>query len=256
MRPMELGIFGAGVFTDAIEHVNHLVPHDAGNEWVNALRRAGSIDAAALGGHDALSQLALCAMHQAWQMAHLSEVNGEQVGLIVQTSSGAIDSTAAYLESMLEAEGRYASPRHFSRSVYSSVASIAAIHFRIKGPCETLVFDRWPILGSLRQAWRMLATKRAERVVVVWCEQAGDLAADLANKAAERLHRREFQRYHDNGLGFGAIALVVGPPAGLATMQLDSWNEDSLSLLNNPGKPFAMDSGVALLRFLIGGVAM
>ena len=253
MLPMELGIFGAGLSTDAIEHVSNLVDAGTPRTWTEACAVAGLIDSAALGGHDVLSQLALRAIHQAWHMADLSPIPGTRVGMIVQTSWGAIDSTAAYLESMLEADGRYASPRHFSRSVYSSVASIAAIHFGIKGPCETLVFDQWPILGALRQAWRMLATKCAERVVIVWCEQAGELASDLAKKAAKRLHRREFDRYQNNDLGFGAIALVVGPPGGLATLHLNSFDEADLSSHEKPGMPFAMDNAVSLLQLLLRG---
>ncbi len=245
MNPMTLNISGMGIVTDTIRHVNELIPSSQKN-----LAPAEQLDPATVSNQDALTQLALRAIHQAWTMASLATIDGERIALIVQSSWGNIDSTAAYLESMFAADGRYASPRHFSRSVYSSVTSVAAIHFHIQGPCETLAFDEAPLLGALRQAWRLLCTHRANRVVIVWCEQAGDLAADLAKKAAEQLHRRDFQRYVDQGLGFGAVALVVGLQPGPISLDLDHWNEDTFAPRPTDGKPFAMDTAVTLLRSL------
>ena len=244
----ELGILGAGIVTDAISHVSEI--------WDSpAAAHAERMDTEAFGSQDALSQLGLRAVHQAWTMAGMEEVAGEKIGLIVESAWGNVDSTVAYLESMFEAEGRYASPRHFSRSVYSSVASAAAIHFGIRGPCETLVFAQRPVGGVLGQAWRLIATRRCERVVALWVDQGGELAADLTRRAAEGLKRREFARYEERGLGYGAVAVVMAADGGMGRVNLEEWDEAEASRRaeGRGGKRFALDGAVEFLRWVANG---
>jgi hypothetical protein len=238
-----LAIFGAGVVTDAIGHVSEMGGATPGS----GVWRAGRIDPAAIAAHDSLSQLGLSAVHQAWTMAGMEAFASERVGLIVQSAWGTVDSTVAYLESMLEAEGRYASPRHFSRSVYSSVASAAAIHFGIRGPCETLVFAERPVGGVLGQAWRLIAAGRCERVVALWADQGGEVAADLARRAAAGLKRREFAKYGERGLGYGAVAVVMGRGEGV---EVEGWDEEAAErrMAARGGKRFALDGAVEFLR--------
>jgi 3-oxoacyl-(acyl-carrier-protein) synthase len=166
-----------------------------------------------------------------------------------------IDATVAYLESMLEAEGRHASPRHFARSVYSTAASLLAIHFRIHGPCETLAFDSGedPVAGALAQAWRLIAADRCDRVAVVWAEQGSAIAHDLARLAAEQLHRREYKRYVGRELGWGAAALVVAR-VGVGTWRVAVGAEGEAKgavRLALRGNPFAMDGAVDYLAGLL-----
>jgi hypothetical protein len=239
MTNRRLGILGAGVVTESITHIRELAPHSPATTL---------IDPAALAPHDALSQLGLSAVHQAWTMAGMKDVSSERVGLLVQSAWGTVDSTVAYLESMLEADGKYASPRHFSRSVYSSVASTAAIHFGIRGPCQTLVFAERPIGGMLQQAWRLLTADRCDRVVALWVDQGGAVAADLARRAAEQLHRREFARYAE--LGHGAVAVVLGREAGRVSVDLETWDEAAAMRRADErgGKRFALDAAVEFVR--------
>jgi 3-oxoacyl-(acyl-carrier-protein) synthase len=246
--PIRLDIHGLGLVTDRYGSVHELA--DTGD----ALRHVNVLEESAVASHDALTQLAIRAIHQAHSMARLQEVSGESIGLLFQTSWGMIDSTAAYLESMLAENGKYASPRHFSRSVYSSAASLAAIHFGIHGPCETLTFEREIVSGPLRQAWRLLAARRCERVIVVWAEQANDVAGDLAMRAARQLYRREFEPYVGRGLGFGAIAAVVGLGGGVASMDVaELAGLDSAAIGEGEGKPFAMEAAIGLVRRVLAG---
>jgi 3-oxoacyl-[acyl-carrier-protein] synthase II len=238
----ELGILGAGVVTDAISHVSDI--------WNSPTAgRAERMDVETVGSQDALSQLGLRAVHQAWTMARMEGFGGERIGLIVESAWGNVDSTVAYLESMLEAEGRYASPRHFSRSVYSSVASVVAIHFGIRGPCETLVFAQRPVGGVLGQAWRLMAAGRCERVVALWVDQGGEVAADLARRAAQGLKRREFERYAE-GVGYGAVAVVLGNEGPIVNVDLGEWDEQAAAkrVEGRAGKRFAWDGAVGFLR--------
>jgi hypothetical protein len=144
---------------------------------------------------------------------------------------------------MLEAGGKYASPRHFTRSVYSAATSMVAIHFGIHGPCQSLAFDvgEDAVAGALAQAWRMLATKRCKRVAVVWGEQRHALADDLVQKAARVLKRREYERYL-GGVGFGAVGVVVGPEGGVGRIEVRNGE-----FVKVRGKPYPMDAAVGWL---------
>ncbi len=245
MAERRLNILGMGVVTDEIGHIGEL-------SSAARLQKMDVLDPSSVIKQDSLTQLALRAAHQAWTMADPAIGDPERTGLIMQTEWGAIDSTVAYLDSMLEAEGKYASPRHFSRSVYSSVASAAAIHFGIKGPCETLTFDRFPIHGSLVQAWRFLGAKRCDRVLLIWGEQNGNVACHLARLAGEKLGIPKFRRYLKSDLGAGAVAVLVGSGAGIASLDIDQWDERAA--LEIKRRPFAMDGAVDLVTDILSSM--
>jgi 3-oxoacyl-(acyl-carrier-protein) synthase len=215
-----------------------------------ALRCGEVLDPAAVAGEERLAGLAIRAAHQALHaagMGRLEGVTGEQVGLVYVSAWGSVDATVGYLESMLEGDGKHASPRLFSRSVYSGVASALAIWFGAKGPCETLAFEPdEAVSGALVAAWRLLAAKRCTRVIVVWAEQAAAIAEDLARRAAEQLGRKEYARYAA-GLGEGAAAVVVGlEEGGMARVDCSAARGRRWE-----GKPFAMDGAAAFVAGLV-----
>ncbi|MGN6371239.1 MAG: beta-ketoacyl synthase chain length factor [Phycisphaerae bacterium] len=234
-----LNIAGLGLVTDRYNSIHDLAPH---------LPPFDLLDPATISAHDTITQLALRAIHQAHRMAALEKISSDQIALLFQTSWGMIDATVAYLESMLADNGKYASPRHFSRSVYSSAASLAAIHFQIHGPCETLAFERDTVTGPLQYAHRLLAAKRCRRVIVVWAEQTNDQAADLCTRAARDLHRRDYQKYIDRGIGYGAAALVASIDPSPWQINLATLRDD----LPDPAeKPFPMTPAISLLSQLL-----
>jgi 3-oxoacyl-[acyl-carrier-protein] synthase II len=218
---------------------------------------AAPLDPAAVASHDPLTQLALRAAHDALTAAGLLAApagasSGDRLGLLFVTAWGTIDATVGYLDSMLDAAGRYASPRHFSRSVYSAVASAVAIHFKIHGPCETLSFPEAAVPAALRQARRLLAAGRADRVLVVWADQSAAIARDLAARAVGQLHRREYARYLPD-LGQGAVGLVVGLPDGSSPATLDLAQLPALTMpaTRPPQPPFPSDAALALAAGLL-----
>ncbi|HVX84736.1 MAG TPA: beta-ketoacyl synthase chain length factor [Phycisphaerae bacterium] len=229
-----LHLVGAGVVTDEVAAITELVADAPGCEILPVENVAAQ---------ERLAALAIRAAHQAWTMSHSAEVSGEQIGLICVSAWGAIDATVGYLESMFEAGGKFASPRLFSRSVYSSIAAAVAIAFGLKGPCETLAFaSEDAVTGALAAAWRLLAAERAERVLVVWAEQAAAVAHDLARRAATGLHKKEYARYALE-LGEGATAVMVSRSPGIASIRLPAAAAGAWA-----GKPFAMDSAAAWVR--------
>ncbi len=168
-------------------------------------------DAAMVESMDAVSRWAIGAITEAWQGASLDQgiVPTDRIALLLYSAWGQVDSTVTYLESMWGDGGRFASPRHFTRSVHSSPTSLAAIHFGIHGPCQTLVHDAWPVCSVLEQADDLLNADRADTVIVCWADQPSAVATELCRRAAEDLHRAQFARFAGGDSHGGAVAAVV-----------------------------------------------
>ena len=248
-----LSIVGLGAATETISSAEALAsPHlkDTGGN-----RPAFStLDSKGVEGADKLAQWAIRASHQAWHMARLDAFDRDATGLIFVTAWGTIESTLAYLESMLAEGGRFASPRYFSRSVFSSVASTLAIQFGIHGPCETLAFESRHVEGALMRAWRLLAARRCQRVLVVWAEEHAEIAEHLAIQATGKLAKKSYSRYADQGIGEGAVALVVAGER-LQEGVLGRIDADCIDPVISrgssgtaSGKPFATDEALLFLR--------
>lgn len=229
-----LYLAGAGIVTDEVAAIAEVAPHAPGCDILPVEKVAAQ---------ERLAALAIRAAHQAWTMSDSVEVSGEEIGLICVSAWGAVDATVGYLDSMFEAGGKFASPRLFSRSVYSSIAAAVAIAFGIKGPCETLAFaPEDAVAGALAAAGRLLAAERAERVLVVWAEQWSAVAQDLARRATTGLHKKAYARYALE-LGEGATAVMVSRSAGIAAISVPAATAEGWT-----GKPFAMDSAAAWVR--------
>jgi hypothetical protein len=156
---------------------------------------------------DAVSQYAFRALHEA--LCNAEAVTPDRTALLLLSAWGPTENTLNFLDSMLEADGRYASPRHFTRSVYSTVASHAAIYFGIHGPCETLAHGQWPVCCVLDRAADLLASGRVDYVVACWADQASAFAKDLCRRSVAGLDRKEFSRFTSDDSGYGAVALVL-----------------------------------------------
>lgn len=132
----------------------------------------------------------------------------ERIGLLYLSTWGSINQTVGYLESMLANDGLYASPRLFTRSVYSAVASQTSIELGIHGACETLSFANLPVYRVLQRAWCLLTTGRLDTVITVWADQVEAPAMQLCQRAAAELHHSQWARYTQPGGGSVALALT------------------------------------------------
>ncbi len=137
----------------------------------------------------------------------------ERIGLLYLSMWGSINQTVGYLESMLANDGVYASPRLFTRSVYSAVASQTSIELGIHGACETLSFANLPVYRALQRAWCLLATGRLDTVITVWADQVEAPAMHLCERATAELHHPELARY--SRPGGGSVALALSRPDAL-----------------------------------------
>jgi hypothetical protein len=136
----------------------------------------------------------------------------ERIGLLYLSVWGSIQDTVGYLESLYSDGGRFTSPRLFTRSVYSAVASQVAIELGIRGPCETLSLADMPVSRLLQRAWCLLETRRLDMVLATWADQVTESAIHLCQRAALELRYTELARYREVGGGSVTLALTRADP--------------------------------------------
>lgn len=140
--------------------------------------------------------------------------DSERIGLLYLSFWGSVNQTVGYLESMLDKDGWYASPRLFTRSVYSAVASQTVIDLAIHGGCETLSFANLPVYRTLQRAWMLLETRRLDTVIAMWADQVEAPVQHLCQRAATELHRLELARYLRPG--GGSVVMAFTRPDAMA----------------------------------------
>ncbi len=150
-------------------------------------------------------------------------VPADRIGLLYLSFWGSIRDTVGYLESLSADGGRYPSPRLFTQSVYSAVASQTVIALGIHGACETLAFVNLPVYRVLQRAWCLLETRRLDLVLAVWADQVDGPAVQLCQRAAAELHHPELARFRQNGGGSVAVALSrAGTASALVHLTLEN----------------------------------
>jgi hypothetical protein len=150
-------------------------------------------------------------------------VPADRIGLLYLSLWGSIRDTVGYLESLSADGGRYPSPRLFTQSVYSAVASQTVIALGIHGACETLSFVNLPVYRVLQRAWCLLETRRLDLVLAVWADQVDGPAVHLCQRAAAELDHPELARFRQNGGGSVAVALSrAGTTSALVRLTLEN----------------------------------
>ena len=155
-----------------------------------------------------LDSWVMTAARGALESAQAAEAaSADRIGLLYLSFWGSIRNTVGYLESLSADGGRYPSPRLFTQSVYSAVASQTVIALGIHGACETLSFVNLPVYRVLQRAWCLLETRRLDLVLAVWADHVDGPAVQLCQRAAVELHHPELARFHQTGGGSVAVAL-------------------------------------------------
>jgi|GEM_PF-3497513 len=218
MNAAKMVVCGWGIYSDQFANASALTATvQKLNGKTDANERAASTSVrpqslfpdldSAIHALDEVSQHAFRALHEALSSAET--ITPDRTALLLLSTWGPMDNTVGFLDSMLDADGRYASPRHFTRSVYSTVASHAAIYFGIHGPCETLAHGQWPICCILDRAADLLTSGHVDYVVACWADQASAIAKDLCRRSVVGLDRKEFSRFTSDETGYGAVAIVL-----------------------------------------------
>ena len=219
MTVLKLAVCSWGIYSDQFANAAALtatvkaqsgIPDSFNSACADGAQTTDPALDSALQGLDPINQYAFRALHDALPDCDGAMLN--RAGLLLLSAWGPMDNTVSFLDSMLEAQGRYASPRHFTRSVYSTVASHAAIYFGIHGPCETLTHGQWPIGGVLDRAADMLASRRVDHVIACWADQSSKIVEDLCRRGVMALDRHELSRFTSGETGYGSVALVLKRP--------------------------------------------
>ena len=216
MTVSKLAVCGWGIYSDQFANAATLtatvkaqsgIPDSFNSACADGAQTTDPDLDSALQGLDNINQYAFRALHDA--LSNLDSALLNRAGLLLLTTWGPVDNTVSFLDSMLEAQGRYASPRHFTRSVYSTVASHAAIYFGIHGPCETLTHGQWPVCTVLDRAADLLASHRVDHVIACWADQSSKIVEGLCRRGVLALDRHELSRFTSGETGYGSMALVL-----------------------------------------------
>jgi hypothetical protein len=111
---------------------------------------------------------ALAARTMAAVLAELPEKGREKTGLMVGTTLGCLEADREFDRSRREAEGRYASPAAFTRTLPSTIAAEMAIRFGLRGPSLVVSAGAVSTAVAIRRALRWM-----EHFKLEYCIAAG-----------------------------------------------------------------------------------
>ena len=175
--------------------VSHL---SAGSGSLDDLAHAPlALKPARLGRMDRLCALALVAADGAladagMTLPSLAALGADRVGVVVGTRYGCHATNEEYFRGLLVEGPRGASPRLFAYTLPSSPLGELAIHFRARGPSQTLASGRHAGVEAVARASSLCGSSRADLVIAVAVEVGGGALVGAA-------------------CGDGATALVIEP---------------------------------------------
>lgn len=142
------------------------------------------------------------------------EFGGEQAGLVVGVTHGAINYSTQFHKELL-AEGPIgASPLFFSESVLNAPAGNGAIAFGVRGPVHTLIGDETVGTQAIDLAAVLLGSETVERCLVIGTEERSDVVTDAYGRAGRM--NREANEGAATPLSEAAAALVLELPEAAA----------------------------------------
>lgn len=130
------------------------------------------VDKRALRRIDHFSRLALLGAHLALEDAGLPALDRTRLGLIVASGYGAVATTFAFLDTVLDGGDALASPTHFSSSVHNAAAAHVAILLGITGPNLTVSQFEMSVPSALLAAQGWLAEGRVDAVLFGGVDEA------------------------------------------------------------------------------------
>jgi 3-oxoacyl-[acyl-carrier-protein] synthase II len=139
---------------------------------------------------DRLCALALCAADAALLDAGLDAQaiagwDAARAGAVVGSAFGCHATNEEYYRGLLAEGVRGASPRLFAYTLPSSPVGEISIHYRLRGPADTVASGRHAGLEALEAAMRLCATGRADRVLCVAAEVGSPTLARLGLRARD-----------------------------------------------------------------------
>lgn len=117
-----------------------------------------------------VSQFAIAAVHLALDQAGVTSGKGtaaHAIGLVYGTANGPAAATQQIYDDLLDHGPTAVKPRDFQESVFNAPASLASIHFGVKGPIQVVAAS--PCAPSVLYLAQMLLAHPGVKVVIALC---------------------------------------------------------------------------------------
>ena len=176
-----VGVFGLGTealwgrldagdasFAPCTRYPGDLPCAEAVRPDLRRLLQSGRLSRASL-----VSQFAIAAVHLALEQAGLLPGKGEAdraIGIVYGTSNGPGATTQEIYDDLIEHGPSGVKPRLFQESVFNAPASLASIHFGLKGPIQVLAAGSGAP-SVLYQAQMLLAHPGVEAVIAICADE-------------------------------------------------------------------------------------
>lgn len=254
-----LGILSVGICASPFAHINQfkqwLERHAHASQTETGASEPQTPDIFDRADRPTIADVAADALRQVAPAA-ATVATAERTALLYSSVWGDIPATHEYLESMLADAGKYASPRAFTRSIYSTAAAMAAIALGIHGPCQTLSFDFAPVASILGAAYTLLAADRADVVLLCWADEHSQVLQDLQLLAANAGLGHAAHRTIQQTLLHGAAAVAVTryDCANLLATCTTTTHPPDKDLNTTINLPHSIQQGHSALRLVAGAL--
>jgi 3-oxoacyl-[acyl-carrier-protein] synthase II len=143
---------------------------------------------------DHLSRMALLAAGKALKDTDPGLINKNDIGVIMATGFGALQTTFDFLDSYIEKGDKLASPTHFSNSVHNAAAAHISICYGITGPNLTVSQFDMSFISALMTAQTWLALGKTKAVLVGVSDAFCDVLGYCIKKflSSDNMHRYSF----------------------------------------------------------------
>ena len=185
----------------------------------SALPPARSLSPRALRRLGRAQRLALAAAERALDAAGEGNRPSDGGAVVVGTGLGCLGETAAFLENMVQLEGREPKPAAFIQSVHNAPAAQLAICFGLRGENQTFTHGAISFELALGHALWVLRAGRSRHVLAVGVDEASPYAITAGQEAGWLRREPEplmpMAEASSRGTlpGEGAAGLLLGPPA-------------------------------------------
>lgn len=152
---------------------------------------------------DHFSRLGLLAAGRAIEDTDPEIISKQNMGIIVATGFGALETTFGFLDSYIEKGDRLASPTHFSNSVHNAAAAHISICYGIQGPNLTVSQFDLSFICALMTAQIWLYERKADAVLVGAC----DAFCDVLGYCINEFYKEKKCKFY--GFGESAFFFIV-----------------------------------------------
>ena len=211
-----VGVFGLGTealwdrldagdtdFAPCTRYPGDLPCAEAVKPDLRRLLQSGRLSRASL-----VSQFAIAAVHLALEQAGLLAGKGaadRAIGIVYGTSNGPGATTQEIYDDLIERGPAGVKPRLFQESVFNAPASLASIHFGLKGPIQVLAAGSGAP-SVLYQAQMLLAHPGVEAVIAICADELCEAIQSALRVLRWHMPAAEAGGPAPSGAGRGAVS--------------------------------------------------